>query len=70
MTNENTPNGAASELSAGLGLPASPYQWNGSIWQFYVAAWGGWCALREDTKSNSRPMTYLEGVQHINRMYS
>jgi len=80
MKNQKTKNEArigGSGFNAGLGdkekiitsLPRNPYKWMDGYWQFYVESWGGWMKLREGTKSTSRPMTFNEGVCHINYMY-
>lgn len=32
------------------------------IWEFWEPAWGGWCVLRIQPSSQSRPVTYSEGL--------
>jgi len=63
------PNGLGEEAKILHGLPTSPYTWDGEFWKFYTKSWGGWMKLRIGTKTASRPMTFLEGVRHIHRMY-
>ena len=40
-----------------------------SVWEFFEAAWGGWCILRETPYNSSPKMTFSEGFSHIARIY-
>lgn len=43
------------------------YRWHPvkGVWQFWEAAWGGWCVLGTTIRDVDPPMTFEEGCLHL-----